>query len=371
MKIAILTLPLNNNYGGILQAYALRKYLIKKGHEVIHVEEKDKQSVVHWSSYRFNTWWYVRRFIRQVLSLKQDEKRIEVDNDRYQTRKNTNSIRRFVKDNFNILTVKDFRDLEKHSFDTIIVGSDQIWRPNYYKQIEDAFLSFAVGWDLKKITYAPSFGVENWEYNDLQTEHCVRLVKEFDAISTREDEGVVLCKEKLKVNAIRLLDPTMLLERSSYEAIVGEKVDPVPTQLTSYILDLTTDKKKIVDFIVKERKLKHIPLGLVGQKEKINDDSLENWLKAFLQAELVFTDSFHGCVFALLFHKPFVVFGNKNRGISIFNSLLRLFGLEDRLVQSTENVEDILNREIDWIKVDEVLYVERGRSALFFKEQGI
>lgn len=371
MKIGILTLPLNNNYGGILQAYALRKYLIKRGHEVIHVEEYGKQSVVHWSSYRFNTWWYLRRFIRQVLSFDQDKKRLEINIDRYQTRKNTKRIRRFVKDNFEILAVKDFSDLEKHSFETIIVGSDQIWRPIYYKQIEDAFLSFAVGWDIKKITYAPSFGVERWEYNDSQTERCTRLVKEFDAISTREDDGVVLCKEKLKINAIRLLDPTMLLDRSAYEAIVGGKVDIVPTQLTTYILDLTTDKEKIVDCIVKERKLKHIPLGLVGKKEKVNDDSLENWLKRFLQAELIFTDSFHGCVFALLFHKPFVVFGNKNRGSSRFNSLLRLFDLEDRLVQAGENVEEILDRKIDWIKVDEILHIERDRSAAFFKEQGI
>lgn len=373
MKIAILTLPLKNNYGGILQAYALREYLVQRGHEVVHIEEKGKQSVVHWSSYRFTAWWYTRRLLRQILTLNQDKKRALENKDRYQTRKSTGNIRRFVQENIDILVVEDFKELKNHGFDAFVVGSDQIWRPVYYKQIEDAFFSFAEGWNIKKIAYAPSFGVEKWEYNDAQTEHCSRLIKEFDAISVREDEGATLCQEKLAVKALRLLDPTMLLNKSVYERLVGGHVEVNSKQLTSYILDMTPHKKEIIERLINKKNLNHAPLGLVSQAEgkKEVEDSLENWLKTFLQAEFVFTDSFHGCVFALLFHKPFIAYGNSQRGISRFNTLLRLFDLEDRMVQAGEDIENLLNRVVDWKKVDAVLATEREKSASFFKEQGI
>ena len=373
MKIAIITLPLNNNFGGILQAYALREYLLQKGHKVVHVEEKNKHSVVHWPSYKFNAWWYLRRVIRQIFTFNLDKKRNYEDVNRYKFRKSTAKIRRFVKENLEVLTVDDFSQLKKYRFDAIIVGSDQIWRVDYYSKIENTFLSFAEFWKLKKITYAPSFGTDEWQYNDMQTEYCSKLLKQFDGVSVREDEGVKLCLEKLSVVAQRLLDPTMLLDRNVYEALISDAVNGEPKQLTSYILDMTESKEKVIRTLVNKKEFNHVPLGLtkIDNEGQFSDYGLEKWLKEFIKAEFIFTDSFHGCVFAILFHKPFIAYGNKDRGISRFNTLLRLFELEHRMIQSGEGVEYLLQDKIEWEKIDVILNEERKKASNFFIRLGI
>ena len=78
------------------------------------------------------------------------------------------------------------------------------------------------------------------------------------------------------------------------------------------------------------------------------------------------TDSFHACVFSIIFHKPFIVIGNKERGLSRFCSLLEAFGLQDRLVQEQDTV-NVLDMDIDWEKVDERLENMRIHSKDFLE----
>src|SRR5699024_2241927 len=153
MKIAIITLPFNDNYGGILQGYALREYLRNRGHEVIHIEEKSKQSLVHWSQMRFDFWWFTRRFIGEPVYRAIGKSRVIQYEQAKATRENTRKIRAFVKSNLDVKKVSNFSEIKKHGFDCIVVGSDQIWWPLYYPEIESAFLSFAESWEVKKVTY--------------------------------------------------------------------------------------------------------------------------------------------------------------------------------------------------------------------------
>lgn len=376
MKIALLTLPLNNNFGGILQAYALHQTLSSRGHEAFHVEENGKRSVVHLSSFRFYSWWYTRRLFRQILTLNLNKRRSREDRNRYNLWRNTAFIRAFVAHHVPIKTVDRFDDLKKQNIDAIVVGSDQIWRPRYYKAIEDAFLSFAANWPVKKVAYAPSFGVVDWEFSDEQTKQCSGLLQQFNAVSVREDEGVRMCREKFKVDATRLLDPTLLLNRSAYENLAGKKIKTNEGQLTTYILDIDAEKQAIIHEITAMKEVQLVELGLASHGDKTSDDnvskgSIGQWLQGFMQAEFIFTDSFHGCVFAILFHKPFVIYGNKNRGLSRFNTLLRLFQLEERMVFTPDQIRFLYDREIDWEKVDAILARERERSASFLKDAGL
>lgn len=161
MKIAILTLPLVDNYGGILQAYALREFLASQGHEVIHVEKKGTDSFIHYTDLNFNIWWYSKRLFKSCLNnkLKLQYQRV------LKIRNNTKELRRFVEENIPRVIVASWGDLKKLGIDCIVVGSDQIWSPIYYKNIKDAFLHFAQGWEIKKISFAPSFGVGYCEFN--------------------------------------------------------------------------------------------------------------------------------------------------------------------------------------------------------------
>src|SRR5690606_37851510 len=91
------------------------------------------------------------------------------------------------------------------------------------------------------------------------------------------------------------------------------------------------------------------------------------WLKGYQDAKFVVADSFHGIVFSILYNIPFLAIGNEKRGLARFTSLLKMFQLEDRLIVnlSKENINYVLNKEINWKKVNNILEVKRKESIDF------
>ena len=364
MRIGILTLPLHTNYGGILQAYALQTVLERLGHEVCLIEKKRKPL-------RLPMWKaplvYGKRVLKNLAGhpypIFYEQK---VNREEPITRQNTDLfIKRYIKRRI----VNDFSELKESDFDAIVVGSDQIWRPKYFNgNIEDAYLKFAEGWNIKRIAYAASFGTDEWEYTAAQTKECARLLKQFDAVSVREASGVDLCRKHFGVEARHVLDPTMLLSAEDYIRLFETAGTPKsPGTLLCYILDETPEKATLIERIAKERKLATFRIN-----SKVEDKTapiteriqppVEQWLRGFHDAELVVTDSFHACVFSILFHKLFFVVGNKKRGLSRFTSLLGMFGLEDRLI-STVTETDSFETEIQWDSIDTPLDTLRQKST--------
>jgi len=93
------------------------------------------------------------------------------------------------------------------------------------------------------------------------------------------------------------------------------------------------------------------------------------WLKSFIDAEYVVTDSFHGCVFSIIFNKPFIAIGNKDRGMARFNSLLKMFNLEDRLISSADELADkLLLSKINWASINYKIIKERKKSNDFLQK---
>ena len=212
MRIAILTLPLHTNYGGILQAYALQTVLERMGHEVCIVEKKRKPVTLPlWKVPLV----YGKRMLKNAkgrpFPLFYEQK---VNREEPFVRQHTDKfICRYIKRRI----VGDFSEINESDYDAIVVGSDQIWRPKYFNDnIERAFLDFTEGWDVRRIAYAASFGTDEWEYTRAQTRRCGRLLKRFDAVSVREASGADLCREHFGVEAKTMLDPTMLLEKEDY-----------------------------------------------------------------------------------------------------------------------------------------------------------
>lgn len=362
MKIAILTLPFNDNIGGVLQAYALRRVLLAMGHEVVHLEQQDTSSDVQRTEFAFYRWWYTRRLVKQVLF--GNRKLLEENRFSYRQWKACSDIRAFVKRQVPQRKLKKLEDYRAERFDCLIVGSDQIWRPIYYSNIHDAFLSFADADDsIKRIAYAPSFGVEKWEYTSEQTIRCGELLKQFSAVSVREDSGVHFCREKFGVKAQHLLDPTMLLDKKEYMDLVGFDglSDNRSNLLVSYVLDSTIEKESLIAQICEKKRYRHMLAknGMGG--------GIEEWLKTFMAADFIFTDSFHGCVFAILFQKPFIAFGNKKRGLGRFISLLRIFKLENRLILDFLDINALMEEAICWEEVESLLAKERQKSKVFLE----
>ncbi|MCF0048438.1 polysaccharide pyruvyl transferase family protein [Dyadobacter sp. LJ53] len=359
MRIGILTLPLHNNYGGILQAYALMTSLKKQGHEVWLIKYDPNKPFSSWKMPIAIAKRMLLKYIlgKEIVILK--EKKVRRDNQ---------SIQEFIDQHIQPQTHKLYEshtlhELGRYNFDACIVGSDQVWREKYNpKSITNYFFDFISSNNTKKISYAASFGVDSWDYDRDTTEKLKVLAEKFDALSVREDSGVRLCKEFLNIDAELVLDPTMLLDKSDYEQLATSKLSGQKNLLT-YILDETTQKKAIIEAISDSGKFNTVSIG--HSKQDVPNPSIINWLEGFSSAQFVVTDSFHGCVFSIIFNIPFIVIGNDERGLARFNSLLRLFTLENRLVTNENNLKLIASEQIDWNAVNAILIAQKAKALTF------
>lgn len=367
MRIGILTLPLHTNYGGILQAYALQTVLERMGHDVVVFDSPYQYKI----SFLKKIIAYPKRFICKYVFRK---KGAIIRFEEYAThvncvkRKNTQP---FINKYVHRLELTDFRKLNRKDFDAIVVGSDQIWRPKYYPTIENAFLSFSKNWNIKRIAYAPSFGVDNWEYNDEQTETCKILLGMFDAVSVREKSGQELCRKFFCHDAECVLDPTMLLNSEDYIKLFKDNNTPQSDgTLLDYMLDRDDNKIAIINEIATQTGTKSFRLNSRVEdysaplKERVQP-AVEKWLRGFYDAKFIVTDSFHACVFSIMFRKQFFVVANRERGMSRLDSLLGYFGLTDRIVSNASTAASL--PEIDYKAVYEKLEVMRIKSMDFLK----
>lgn len=243
MKIGILTQPLHNNYGGILQAYALQKVLKDMGHKVWTINREYTPS--GYDRFMFTMRRLLVKLFHKEMSIPSWQVKEKGSILRY--------IRAFVEDNIQtteeITSTKQLSSLHrKYAFDAYIVGSDQVWRPKYSPCITNYFLDFIENdCTIKKIAYAASFGEDKWEFTKRQTQKCARLAKQFHAISVREDSAIRLCNNYLGVDALHVLDPTMLLDKEDYIALINKgNTHPTKGNLFVYILDKNKNKYNIV-----------------------------------------------------------------------------------------------------------------------------
>ncbi|WP_035673937.1 polysaccharide pyruvyl transferase family protein [Flavobacterium sp. 83] len=372
MKIAILTQPLAHNYGGILQAYALQKILKDLGHEVITIDRQNKKDILKTLRYFKNA-----TYDRIVNKRKPFFSKRQID----YVYKNTIQ---FIHSNINRSEyIDNTLDLKSHfhknNYDAIIVGSDQTWRPIYSPNIYNYFFDFLQdNAKIRKISYAASFGTDKWEFSDIETEKCKHLIQQFDAISVREYSGVDLCKQYFNSSAQVVLDPTLLLKKEDYIKVIdSSRRDLKPVNgIFTYILDKTANKTTLIK---NASSLLGLPVFSNQPKEVYGKSScmevenylyppVEGWLNSFLKADFVIADSFHGIIFSIIFNKNFIAIGNKERGLSRFNSLLKLFDLEHRLIdEEGELAENLLYDEIDYVKVNSVLDKWRNESVDFLK----
>lgn len=375
MRIGVLTLPLNSNYGGVLQAYALQTVLRRMGHEAYEVELKKD---MRW---RYPPLWkmplsFGKRFLFKYI-LRHKHQKIFLE--RYERRVYPILIHNIL--GFISKYIQQYK-VEKLSgsigkFDAWICGSDQIWRYKYYPFFEgdigNVYLKFLGAESCKRISYAASFGTDEWEYPDAETKECKKWIGKFDAVSVREVSAKKLCATYYGIDAQHVLDPTMLLSRADYKQLIdNSSVLGNKGNLFCYILDDADDKQKVVVTIEKQLNLKAFFMnGDCGNFQEALENRIqppiESWLRAFDESEFIITDSFHACVFSILFHKQFLVIGNQERGLARIYSLLSMFGLEDRLTSaSTLDVKNIPS--IDYSKVDVILDELRNKSISFLEK---
>lgn len=379
MRIAILTLPLNTNYGGIIQNYALQTVLQRMGHEVYTINTSwPKQKM----SFTKDPLLIPKRLIKKLLGRKDGiiflERKINRDKSIVQQH-----VRRFINEKINLTqpyhTKRDLSEFDKEKFDAVIVGSDQVWRIAYaHPDIETYFLDFIKNKQTKKIAYSASFGTDEIEFSDKQIKRCGELIKEFDIISVREQSAIQLInniyKWKCKTKPVHTLDPTMLLNKEDYiEVSTGYAQENNKGGLFYYILDMTDEKMKLLQKISSDLGVK--PFTISPQStcrfDRAEDKivpPIEAWLQAFNQASFVFTDSFHGSVFSIIFNKEFITIGNQGRGMTRFHSLINQFKLQNKFITSIDEYTEQAKKPINWNSINMILEQERKFSFDLLKQ---
>ncbi len=352
MNVAILNLPLDDNYGGHLQRYAMVTTLKKMGHSPSHISLRKNFKIPAWKLPVLLLLRAYRKYIKhQPVEIFYEFK--EEDGYLRKLSKNHTFYETYIPHTHPVYTKKDLERLP--AFDAYIVGSDQVWRKSYTgKMLETYYFGFIKQSSPFLIAYAVSFGRDDNEYTEEDIKKLKPLYTRFKSVSVREKSGASILKSVGFDNPppIIVLDPTFLLTKTEYNDLIG---DTAPLNDSKYVFCYILDKTEAIEKEI-ERVQKEMDLKVVYCSIKESRLTIQEWLKGIAMSEHVITDSYHGLVFSIIFNKPFSLFKNENRGKTRFDSVLDIFNL------------GMVNEIYDWEVVNKTIQRKRVEGMDFIKE---
>ena len=260
-----------------------------------------------------------------------------------------------------------FSNLLQESSDTkiFITGSDQVLRPKYVSDLSQYLLDFVTP-DKKKIAFSASFGVDKEQFlkenSKITIEHMKNSLRTFDVISVREKSGVEICRDVLGVEAEWIIDPVFILRKEKYYDLAKKSMNVYKNKIVSYVLDTNNEYKKAKKYISKKYNKKIIETAN-------SNNSVGNWLASIRDCDLFITDSFHGMCFAIIFNKPFICIANHARGISRFESVCEILGIENQCIHS---INEVYERDcvfkIDYKQIETRITEERQKGLDFLQK---
>ena len=373
-KVGIITLYKNNrNYGGLLQAYALNEVITQFGFssEIINYEQDKK-------TYRLNR--FRNLGVNRTLEFMRNRFKTELQYRLKPELKNNVSLRNKWLHDFEVeiphsetVSDSDIATQTAH-YDYLICGSDQIWNPGLWSPV--MFLDIK-GFSGKRISYAASVG--RGFLTDKEKDYIREHISVIDAISVRETSAAKLIQPLTDKKVEVVLDPTLLLKKDDWQKF-ARKPDNLPENFVfSFFLgDNGKIKKRIYDMYrgdISVVTIPHLQTGYKGEDEAFSDIQLykigpREWVWLILNAEKVFTDSFHGTAFSVNLGKDFYSFpkGSNNDSQSINSRLMDLLHIcktEGRFVNDINNLEKIVGASVDWVSVDQTINKKRAESIDF------
>lgn len=369
----------NNNYGSILQSFALQYVLQKLGNDVtvIRYEEKTLMQKLHRlrsKEWTINKWNYIRNNYIIPIWNKSLKNGLKLRNVRFN---------KFKYEHFNYSSIytnlKDVSDFAKN-MDLMVLGSDQVWHPSNLEM--NYFTLNFVPINIKKISYAPSFGVSN--LTALQAQKTAAFLKRFDAISVRESSGKKIIKDLIDKDVEVVCDPTLLLSAKEWNSIFNISKPLINHKyLLCYFIGDNPWQRQKAEAISKKLGLKIVVLPHIDKY--IHSDELYADIKYYnagpiefinliKYASLVLTDSFHATIFSIINHTPFLTFNrfkicNKTSTNSRIFSILEILNLEDRHIKSeTTNINITDNILLDFSNTDKILEKFKNSSLKYLKE---
>lgn len=333
--IGIITIVKVNNYGAELQALALQRKLCLMGFkaEIIdYLFYKNKGHKREKCSMPFYPYPIKKKIKEYILPLYETIKSIPY----WRTQKNREkSFIEFHKKNtiFSPQCYHSYSELYKNPpiYDVYCVGSDQVWNPGCFTNLNPYFLSFAPE-GKRRISYASSFGVK--ELPASAKKQYSRLLQGLDSISVREDAGVEIVKVVSGRNATKVVDPTLLLTKTEWKTIAKYDKEPNGKYILLYVLKDSEYIKQTALTLRDKTGLQIVRICKGAFKQdKPSDDIIDiidaapdDFLGLIEKAEIVLTNSFHGTVFSILFERDFYTIlkrnvENNSRQTSLLNAL--------------------------------------------------
>lgn len=370
-KIALIS-AYNYNYGTVLQAISLKNVVSRFNDNIEIIAYKKKLSIMQLK--RISNFNLVR------LKMKTLNKKIRIKNKNWDQKKNIR-FKSFLSENVRfseeIVGYEELKESIK-KYDVILLGSDQLWNPinigTHYFTLE------FVPSSIPKYTYATSFGVTSLEKKDIITMQ--KSLKRIDSISVREEQGARLINCICPELDVRVdLDPTMLLSMAEWNLLIPSKRLIDDKYIFAYFVGNQVEYRKIVEWFAQEYGYRIILLPHIDEYVKYdlkfeNEISMSAGPKEFINliryADYVFTDSFHGCVFSVLFHKcffPFARFRQDEKGSmnSRVENLFNMIKLDNHMCFDKQDVLRLKNRDVNYKDIDMILEEKRERSINYLR----
>ena len=369
------------NYGGVLQAYALCSALKNLGYNAVQINYNSKGNPANHriickirNGQIFDVIYNrIKRLYNKIVG-----SLFHISND-IKTRNQSFCGFRSAIPHTDII-YNDATISSCNEFDIYITGSDQVWRIGSSNSFSIFYWLAFVNNNKKKISYAAS--ISEKEFPEKLYSRVRKLLTDYSAISVREKQDKELLDKIIgKDKAKWVLDPTLLLKRNEWEQLCDENPFNDKRYVFTYILgDNKKQRKTVTEWAKKNNRIIiNIPY-LLGQYRgcdrkfgdiKKSDVTPNLWLSLIRDADCVFTDSFHACVFSSIFHTPFYVFkrckdSSKESMNSRIYSLMELFGTEDRIIEDNAVIESLPNlKSIDFEKLDSQVAIEKKKSLDF------
>lgn len=387
MKVAVLTFARTNNYGATLQCYALCKYIENFGHKVdiiniplIRPGGPRHKSFLEKIKIKSDRLYhrlvpkkkpdFTLRFPRTLEQLAQD-KAYDYENmllfDEFRKKYFCNLTREYItEDDFR----KDYPDA-----DLYVVGSDQVWNLWVTNVQYPLFFFSFVRPEKKCISYAACMG-GNTKFHFEKDEICTiqNLLKKFDGIAVRDRTAVSILKKKFNIDALQVLDPTFLPGVDVYDSILSDSEIDAKGCLFNFKFIINDSWVQVIRYIAEKKHLKIrmdtclIPIDGLDFRPKC---SVSDWLRLIKTSDFVFTDSFHGMVFCILFKKNFIVTPSYKGGEERYMDLAKKFGLEDRVYFTPNEIISNTNvwmKPIDYDKVYQKVELWRKKSRNYINK---
>ncbi len=325
LKAGIITITIGVNYGNRLQNYALQKVLNNLGIDATTFENIYEEDTL-------------KKKIKRYFVLNKKNKTFELKLQRFKVFNN-----KYIKMGETVKSYYVPKNLA-NSYDYFICGSDQIWNPYFSGNTGTNFAAFAP--KIKRIAYAPSFGVSNVPAE--KVEEFKEYLRNMHMLSCREQQGAKIIKDITGREAEVVLDPTMLLSKSEWEQIaVKTKYVPTKEYICTYFLgNVENEYKEYINKVAEENNLEVFNIMDMSNMDKFSTDPAE-FIYLIKNAKLVCTDSFHGTAFSIIFNKPYVLFERKSN----------MENMNSRF-ESLKNILELPNRNYDILKTKEIFNVD-------------